>query len=189
MMAMMIRSEARWNAAVARHDAAVREFLAACESCAPDDWYRAADGKWSTAAVALHICNTYELGRDAMTRGVGMRLVVSERYAWALRTFVLPWIIATTRFPRARAPREVVPGENETKQLTPEAARTRLMRAAREAANAFRGSAASPATPRMTHAYFGSLSPYTALRLLTAHTRHHARALTRKSVGGNSPRR
>jgi hypothetical protein len=177
----MRRSEARWNIAVAKHDAAVREFIAACESCPQQDWHRAPDGKWSAAAVALHVCNTYELGRDAMGSGKGMRLIVSPRYAWALRTFVLPWIIATTRFPRARAPREVVPGENETKRLTLDAARTRLMGAAREACETMRRAGAAGSAPRMNHAYFGPLSPYSALRLLTAHTRHHARSLSRKS--------
>lgn len=162
---------------MAAHDAAVREFIAACERCSFDDWQRAVNGKWSTAAVALHICNAYEVGRDAMTGGIGMRLRVSERYAWFLRTFVLPMILSTTRFPRARAPREVVPDGNETKQLTRDAAMTRLDRVAREASDAFRAAGSTESPPRMTHAYFGALEPYTAFRLLTAHTRHHTRTL------------
>lgn len=177
---MTDRSEGRWNAAFAKHQAAVNEFLAVCEQCSRDDWHRAAQGKWSTAAVALHICNTYELGRDAMLRGASMRPVVSKRYAWTLRTFVLPVIISTTRFPPARSPREVAPDPQQTKQLTLDAMRARLMRASREAADAFRSAAGTSSPPRMTHAYFGDLTPYTALRLLTAHTRHHARALRQK---------
>jgi hypothetical protein len=180
MFASMMRSEARWNSAVAAHEAAVRDFVAACERCSADDWQRSADGKWSTAAVALHICNAYEVARDAMTRGVGMRMRVSQRYAWFLRNFVLPIILATTRFPRARAPREVVPDENETKLLTRDAAMTRLTRVAREASDAFRNAASNESAPRMTHAYFGALDPYTAFRLITAHTRHHTRALARR---------
>ena len=171
--------EARWNAAIAKHEVAVREFLDVCEQCSGDDWHRSADGKWSTSAVALHICSSYELGRDAMLRGASMRPVVSKRYAWVLRTLLLPVILATSRFPRARAPREVVPGTEEAKLLTPEAMRARLIRASREAADAFRSGAANSSPPRMTHAYFGDLTPLTALRLLTAHTRHHARALAR----------
>lgn len=172
-----MRSEARWNAAVAKHEAAVRDFLAACEKCPLDEWQRSADGKWSTAAVALHICNAYELGRDAMLRGVSMQLVVSKRYAWFLRTFALPLIIATTRFPRAKAPREVRPNVEETKMLTRDAMRGRLLRASREASDAFRNAAGTSSLPRMTHAYFGDLTPYSVLRLLTAHTRHHTRSL------------
>lgn len=110
-----------------------------------------------------------------------MRLVVSPRYAWAIRIFILPWILTTTRFPRARAPREVVPSDHETASLSREAARARLTRAAREASDALRRADASPSAPKMTHAYFGPLSPHTTLRLLTAHTRHHARGLMRKS--------
>ena len=178
---MMIPSQRRWNAAVKRHDAAVREFLAVCDNCASADWHRAANGKWSTAAVALHICTTYELGRDAMQRGAGMQPIFSKRDAWVLRTFVLPWILATSRFPRAKAPREVVPDATETKQLTLDAVRTRLSRAAREASDALRTAGTSGSGTKMDHAYFGPLSPYTALRLLTAHTRHHTRGLTQKS--------
>lgn len=162
---------------MAAHDVAVREFITACERCSPEDWQRAENGKWSTAAVALHICNAYEVGRDAMKGGVGMRLRVSERYAWFLRTFVLPVILSTMRFPRARAPREVVPDENETRQLAPDAAMSRLTRVAREAADAFRAAGSTESASRMTHAYFGALDPYTAFRLLTAHTRHHMRTL------------
>lgn len=177
-MIALMPSKRRWNAALAAHNAAVREFVALSERCPPDQWHHAAVGKWSPAAVGIHICSTYELGRDAMTRGTVMRPVVSQRYAWVLRTFVLPLIIATTRFPRARAPREVVPDQKEAKLLTPEATRERLTRAASEAADAFRAAAANASPARMTHAYFGPLSPYTALRLLTAHTRHHARTLS-----------
>ena len=77
--------------------------------------------------------------------------------------------------------KQVAPSENETRLLTRDAARTRLLRAAKEAADAFRTAGTNAATPRMTHAYFGPLSTYTALRLLTAHTPHHARALARKA--------
>jgi hypothetical protein len=175
----MMRSESRWNAAIAEHDTAVREFLDLCAQCAPAQWHRApAPDKWSTAAVALHVCRAYELGRDAMAGGPSMRLRVSKRYSWVLRTLMLPVILATTRFPRGvRAPREVAPDLEEARLLTPDAAATRLKRAADEAAAAFRQGGRNRSAPLMTHAYFGPLTPYTALRMLSAHTRHHARAL------------
>src|SRR6476659_9464755 len=107
----MLLSERRWSAAIAEHDTVVREFLVACERCPPGDWNTSpAPGKWSTAAVALHICHAYELGQNSMTGGPGMRPRVSKTYAWFLRNLLLPVILATNRFPRgARAPREVVP--------------------------------------------------------------------------------
>ncbi|HEX6626801.1 MAG TPA: DinB family protein [Gemmatimonadaceae bacterium] len=175
----MILSERRWNAAIAEHETVVREFIAACDRCAPDEWNASpAPGKWSTAAVALHICHAYELGENAMAGGPGMRLRVSPPYAWVLRNLLLPVILATQRFPRgARAPREVVPDLEEARMLTPDAAAARLKRVADEAAAAFRRARRDGSAPLMTHAYFGALTPYVALRTLSAHTRHHARSL------------
>lgn len=175
-----MRSERRWVAAIAEHDTVVREFLDECERCPSGDWQRAPGaGKWSTAAVALHICRAYELGQNAMAGGGSMRLRVSKPYAWLLRTLMLPVILATQRFPRGvRVPREVAPDLEEAKLLTQDAARARLKRVADEAAAAFRQAGRDRSAPSMTHAYFGALTPYTALRMLSAHTRHHARALT-----------
>ena len=172
-------SERRWNAAIAEHDTVVREFLAACERCPAGDWNTSpAPGKWSSSAVALHVCHAYELGQNAMAGGPGMRLRVSKPYAWLLRNLLLPVIIATKRFPRgARAPREVAPDLEEARTLTPPAAATRLRRVAAEAAAAFRQARGDRSATLVTHAYFGPLTPYMALRMLSAHTKHHARTL------------
>ena len=175
----MMRGERRWNAAVAEHEIVVRDFLEVCERCAPSDWHvEPVPGKWSTAAVALHLCKAYEMGRDAMAGGPGMRLRVSKSYSWLLRTFLLPVVLASSRFPRGvRAPREVAPDLEEAKRLTPNAAAERLKRAADETVAAMRRAGHDRSAPSMTHAYFGPLAPYAALRLLSAHTRHHTRAL------------
>jgi len=130
------------------------------------------------AAVALHVCRAYELGRDAMAGGESMRLRVSPRVAWFSRTLILPLVLATKRFPRgARSPSEVVPDAAESLLLTPDAAADRLQRVAAEAAQALQRAAGQRPTPRVTHAYFGPLTPHTTLRLLSAHTWHHARSL------------
>jgi len=179
----MMRSERRWNVALAEHESVVRDFLEVCERCAPSDWHlEPAPGKWSTAAVALHVCRTYEMGRDAMAGGTSMRLRVSTRYSWLLRTLVLPVVFATKRLPRgARVPREVAPDLDEANLLTPTAAVGRLKRVAHEAAGALRRAGRDRSPPLMTHAYFGPLAPYAALRLLSAHTRHHARLLAKET--------
>ncbi len=173
----------RWNAALAEHESVVREFLGVCERCPPSGWHRApSPGKWSTAAVALHICRAYEMGRDAMAGAPSMRLRVSKPFSWLLRTAMLPAMFVTKRFPRgARAPREVAPDLEEAKLLTPEAAARRLTRVADEAAVALRRAGRDRSAPLMTHAYFGPLAPYAALRLLSAHTRHHARVLAHRA--------
>jgi hypothetical protein len=99
--------ERRWNAALAEHESVVREFLEVCERCAPSEWhFEPTPGHWSTAAVALHVCRTYEMARHAMLGGPSMRLPVSKPYSWLLRTFMLPAMLATKRFlaePECRA--------------------------------------------------------------------------------------
>ncbi|HUQ99924.1 MAG TPA: DinB family protein, partial [Gemmatimonadaceae bacterium] len=134
-------------------------------------------GKWSPAQVAMHVCRAYELGSAALHGGDSMRLRVSERYAWWLRTLMMPVVLATRRFPRgAPAPREVWP-EGDVTAFTPDATRRRLEKLAPELAAGLHRSAAKPGSPRFTHAYFGMLTPYDTLRLLAAHTRHHERGL------------
>lgn len=109
-----------------------------------------------------------------------MRLRVSKPYAWLLRTFLLPAVLVTKRFPRGvRVPREVAPDLEEAKRLAPDAAARRLKHVAHEAAEAMRRVGRNRPAPLMTHAYFGPLAPYAAMRLLSAHTRHHARALAK----------
>lgn len=162
------------------HEIAVRTFLAACQEVTPANWQRApAPGKWSPAAVVLHVCQAYELGRDAVAGGPGMQLRVAPPVAWFSRTLILPVVLATRRFPQgAAAPAEVVPDAAEARLLLPDAAAARLQRVAEQAAAALRRAAGERPAPRVTHAYFGALNPHATLRLLSAHTRHHARGLT-----------
>jgi hypothetical protein len=170
----------RWSAALREHESVVREFLAACGRIAPEYWQRApVPGKWTAAAVVLHVCRAYELGRDAAAGGESMRLKVSPSAALISRMLILPVVLATHRFPRgARSPREVVPDAGEASLLLPDVGVRRLHKAAEQAAEELRQAAARRPLPRMTHAYFGPLAPFATLRLLTAHTRHHARDLT-----------
>ena len=137
-------------------------------------------GKWSPATLAVHVCRSYELGRDAMSGAPSMQLQVPPLRAWLSRTLLLPLLLVTRRFPRgAEAPAEVIPDAAEARGLTPTAAALRLERAAEGAVTALRRAAREPAPPPVTHAYFGPLRPYVALRLLSAHTRHHTLGLTR----------
>jgi hypothetical protein len=107
-----------------------------------------------------------------------MRLRVSPALAWVLRTFLLPFVIATKRFPRgARAPSEIRPDEAESHRMTRADATARLTRVAREAADALRDAGTRRPGVQFSHAYFGQLSALTTLRLLGAHTRHHVRRL------------
>jgi hypothetical protein len=175
-----MQREWRWSAALREHETVMREFLAACGRIAPDSWQRArSPGKWTSAAVVLHVCRAYELGRDAAAGGESMRLKVSPSAALISRMLILPVVLATHRFPRgARSPREVLPDAGEASVLLHDVAVRRLQAAAEQAAEELRRAAARRPAPRVTHAYFGPLAPLATLRLLSAHTVHHARDLT-----------
>lgn len=169
----------RWPAALAEHEREVAAFLMVLQRMPADAWTRApAPSRWSPAAVALHVCRTYELGRDAAAGGQSMALQVAPPLAWLSRTLLLPLLLATERFPHgARAPAEVVPDLAAAMHLTTVDAAARLRRAATEAAAGLRQAARERSTLRVTHAYFGPLTPLATLRFLSAHTRHHTRGL------------
>lgn len=113
----------------------------------------------------------YEQALPGGIEAGGMRLVVSPVVAWASRTLYLPWMLRTRRFPRnAPAPREVRPDADVARTMPRTALIQQLEDTANRAALALR-SAREDA--RVTHAYFGALTPLVALRLLNAHTRHH----------------
>jgi DinB superfamily len=174
-------ADRRWTTALTEHAGAVGGFLDALGHVTPEAWHRPpAPRAWSPAALALHICQSYEFGRDAVSGGPGMRLLVSPWQARLAGMLVLPLMLATRRFPRgAKAPAEVTPDDADAQALTPEAAVRRLQRAADEAAAALQRAAAERPARTVTHAYFGDLPPLTVLRLLSAHTRHHTPTLTR----------
>lgn len=168
-----------WAAAAVEHDEAVRAFLAAMAGVHPDAWQRPrAPGKWSPAALALHVCRAYEFGHDAAATGAVMRLKVPPAAAWVSRVVVLPLLLALDRFPKgADAPGEVLPDLDEAGRLTPALLATRLGASAGQALALLRDTARANRSFRCTHAYFGPMRALTTLRLLSAHTRHHARGL------------
>ena len=170
-----------WARAVADHDAALAEMRLAVERLPPERWGTpVAEGKWSPAEEALHVTIAYEFACANVAGGAGMRPRVSAIRAALLRWFLLPRILRTGRFPRdVRAPREVRPAGEEAHALAPAALLVRLERAAGSAAASLAAAASRAPSVRMDHAYFGPLRPLPALRMLAAHTRHHARRLGR----------
>lgn len=181
-------SERGWIRARAEHREALARFASAVAAVPDRAWaLPTAEGKWSPAAIALHVVRAYELGDVAMHGGPGMRLRVRPWQAWMLRRLVLPYVLATGRFPRgAEAPAEVVPDLGEASQLNATAASRRLDVAAAAALESIVSAGQRPRPPRARHAYFGELSPLATLRLLSAHTRHHASALRRRFNAGHA---
>lgn len=169
----------RWAAAADEHARAVEAFVDAMGRVPESTWHAPrAGGKWSPAALALHVCQAYEFGCDAMRSGAAMRLKVPAPVAWISRVVVLPVLLARDRFPSgADAPPEVVPDLVEAGQLGCDALAARLQRSAADALDALHRAARETPGLRVRHAYFGPMPPLQALRLLSAHTRHHVRGL------------
>ncbi len=168
-----------WNEAGVEHQREVTAFVEAIERFDVTRWHgTSAPGRWSAAALALHVTLSYEFGIAAARGGPGMRMRSHPAIAFVSRTLVLPLLLAARRFPRgARAPAEVQPDEREALRLSTDEAIARLRRSAQDAIVALREAADHHPTRRIAHAYFGPLTPLAALRMLSAHTRHHLAGL------------
>ncbi|MCU0635466.1 MAG: DinB family protein [Gemmatimonadaceae bacterium] len=166
-----------WARALAEHERAVDALAAELRSVPPRYWHRASrGGGWSPGLIADHVRRSYVLGLEATRGAPTMRLRVPPVTAWLSGKLMLPVLLALGRFPTgAESPEEVQPDHAVASRTAPDAAIATLRATAQEAAAAL--CAADPAQVRVTHAYFGSLSPRMALRLLSAHTQHHARQL------------
>lgn len=168
-----------WTAALDEHELVLRAYLAHAVAVPGAKWTVArAPGKWSTADLTLHLALAYESGIPDGP-GPAMRLVSSPASAWLARTFYLPLMFATRTFPRnAPAPREVRP-DSIIASTTPRGELlARLDASAAATARALRAAADTRPQVRIMHAYFGALTPLPALRLLSAHTRHHTAIAT-----------
>lgn len=173
--------DSSWQRVLAQHDAAVEAFIGTVGRIPDARWHAAsAPGTWSPAEEVLHVVLSYEVALRGVRTGAGMRPRVSPTRATLLRWLVLPLILNTSWFPRARAPVEIRPtmdGSPDGADLAPAALRRRLQERARELRDEL--PRARPGL-RFQHAYFGALAPQQAVRMLAAHTRHHTRSVTRR---------
>jgi hypothetical protein len=177
----------RWQDAEREHARSVAALLTAA-SLVPDEKWILPLGveRWSPAQVMEHIEISYALGRDAVRGGAGMRLKRPPLVAWLSRRIMLPLMSWTGRFPAGvPAPREVRPDAARAHAVPRLDAVLRIQRAAAEALTALR-EAEGRGGVTMTHAYLGPLTPYETLRLLNAHTRHHAKLLAPPKIVGKS---
>lgn len=165
----------RWRFALDEHEQVLGEYVRLARAFPDGAWRREpAPGRWSAAALTLHVADAYRFGFDAASGGPGMRLRAPTFVVFLSRTVILPVMLWRKRFPReAPAPSEVRPDLSRAHALTQVDLLEMLAAAADRAVTALR----QPHASRVTHAYFGALSPYQALRLLTAHTRHHTGGL------------
>ena len=171
--------ERAWQAALAEHEAVLAEFLARVERVPAERWQvPVAPGKWSPAEEAYHVLLAYEFGLAALREGAVMKLRVSPWQARIARWLLLPYLLGSGKFPKgAAAPREVRPPSAEAHALSRPDLIERLRQVAGEAAREVRAADARRPPVQVVHAYFGALRPLPALRLMSAHTMHHARHL------------
>lgn len=171
-----------WTRALREHDAAVRSMVEAARGIPEDRWHvPSAPGKWTVAEEVLHVVLSYEVALGGVETGAGMRPRVSPGRALLLRSLVLPVILRSTWFPRAKAPAEIRPPVGDALagvDLGRPALIERLEDRARKVGERL---PAAPDALRFHHAYFGDLAPRQAMGMLAAHSRHHARRLARWS--------
>jgi DinB superfamily len=170
-----------WDRALREHAEVEGQFRRALLHFPDDGWQRPpSPGRWSAAALTLHVCQSYEMGVTAARGGPSMRLVSPRPVALLSRCILLPILLATRRFPaEAPAPTEVLPDLGLAASIGRDAAITRFTASAAAAREAL----SSPGAHPVTHAYFGTLHPMLALRLLSAHTRHHTGGLIERLAG------
>jgi hypothetical protein len=168
-----------WTELLNDHERAIQEYTAAAGALPPGAWMEPlAPGKWTPAEITAHVSGAYRVLNAELAGDAGMRLLGSRLQRLVLRHTVLPRLLAGRPFPPGvRAPRETHPREIVADRGVALPALVHL------AENFTRGltEQSTRRTIRLTHAYFGSMSPRQGLALLTVHTRHHARQLTAAS--------
>jgi hypothetical protein len=166
---------ADWTPLVAAHSAAIEEYVTGAERLANRVWtHPLAPGKWTPAEVTSHVSQAYRVLCAELAGDAGMGLLGSRLQRLILRHTVLPRLLAGRPFPAGvRAPRETRPRDI---LKDPQTALAILRRLAADFSQELT-TRATEGNTRLTHAYFGPLSPRQGLQLLTIHTRHHARQL------------
>ncbi len=162
-------------AARAEHQRAVQEFLTAARAVPADRWERAPDdAHWSPSQIAEHVRMTYAVVGAQFAGGPGLRVRTSWLMRVVLRWKFLKGILENGAFPKgARAPKEIRPGQGPFDRET---VLTALQQAAAETEQRLIARWSDPSC-QMTHHVFGALHPPQGARLVTVHTRHHARQL------------
>jgi len=169
----------RWAAALREHDEVVAGFVAAVVRLDVERWHQPmGPGRWSPAALTMHVIQSYELGRAAMEGGASMRVIVPRPVSWLARNIALPIFLARRTFPRgAEAPAEVRPDLEAAASLSQSAACAMLHAVSQASIDALHRADSVGPPRRFVHAVFGPLEPLLTVRLVSAHTRHHGLAL------------
>ena len=168
----------------AAHTDAVSRFTDAIRNVPTHRWQRPpAPGRWSAAALSLHVIDAYAHCAQASEGGPQMQARLPVWRMWMLRELALPMLFHTGRFPReAPAPPEVVPDLSAAELLSQHEAEARVMECSDRAMASLISAAQRQPAPRIMHPYFGAMSPRQTLMLLTGHTRHHVAGLVARGL-------
>lgn len=161
--------------AAADHRSAVESVADALSRIDPSDWrVPARPGKWTPAEIAQHLALAYEPALSELSGGPGYALRIPWWKRRLLRWKFLPGIVRRGEFPwGAPAPQEIRP---RTDTLEQRESVSRLREAAARLERRL-SEARAGRRVRLTHAYFGRLSPRQTLKLLAAHAYHHEKQL------------
>jgi hypothetical protein len=140
-----------------------------------------APGKWSPALITEHVTLSIVAFNDDAAGRAHMALKLSRWRRFVIRVLYLGRVLRTGQFPPGvRAPRETLPGTTPRRQRDA----VEELETASRTLDATLAAHPAPEHCRLTHPYFGRLPLITALRLLTAHTRHHLAQLPQPSPEG-----
>jgi hypothetical protein len=167
-------------AALLENRRAHEAFVQSASGIPREAWDRpASPGKWSAGEITAHLRLALE-ALDRELRGEPpMRNRVPAWKRFVLRSFVLPFMLRTGRFPKG------VPAPRETRPSAPQSPPAEALRHLMEALDRFETGCAAQERPRLrlTHPYFGGLTLPRFHRLLALHTRHHRAQLPSRGGG------
>jgi uncharacterized damage-inducible protein DinB len=160
-----------WPERCLEHRREIESFLAALETLDDELWAREpAPGKWSPGQITEHLVLSYAAMRRELAGGVGLRLRSTFWRRFLIRWRFLPMVLKQGRLPRgAPAVREIRPdAEPRPRSVAAPDLREQAKRFEEELTQARdRGEG------RLTHPFFGRLSPPEALRFVAVHAAHH----------------
>ena len=160
----------RVDAALTALQQAVDDLATAGERLA-DRWSEpSAPGKWSPAEIVEHVSRTLEESARAAAGEPSAFPTLPALARWAIRTVFFRRVLRNGAFPKARAPKALVPIGGPA---TPAAGRTRLQ----AALAAFDRACRMASTGRVPTTVFGEVAVEDYARFQEIHTRHHRKQL------------